>query len=83
MPQSGLLDQEKMIVVKPVVDFEDLIRKIKYGLKLANTITFHFKGTFTSDRDPITDHYNLIFGAVCLLNELHDRKISIFISEEK
>jgi hypothetical protein len=72
-----------MLVVKRVVVFDDLMRQITYGLKLANTVTFNFKGTFGSDRDPIIDHYNLIFGAVCHQNELGDRKISIFISEEK
>jgi hypothetical protein len=78
---SGLVDQEKMLTVKPNKDFDDLIGKIKYGLQLADTINFNFNGTLKSESDPVAKYYTLIFGAICALNEFGTRNISICTSE--
>jgi len=69
LPKAGLVDQEKMLTVKPTDNLDNIMTKIKYGLSLANTVNFCFNGTFTSERDLITDYYNLIFGAICGFNE--------------
>ena len=52
LPQSYLLDQEKTLTVQSLVDKENLVQKMKYGLRLADTINFQFRGTFANENDP-------------------------------
>ena len=49
LPNSGLLDQQKVLRVKQDITLHKILQKIKYGVKLVDKIDFLFNGKLTEE----------------------------------
>jgi len=67
LPTAGLLDQEKVIRMKRDASFINLIKKIKYGVSLVDTVDFLFEDKKIENQDRL---YFSVISAICSANAL-------------
>ena len=71
------------IKYKENIDTQNLVERMAYGLRLANSVNFHFKGVFSHERDRQTQlYYNQMFGVIRAFGLFTKRKIGISLTEE-